>query len=515
MLENEARTTGKNTESKNADLQNIDSRATNKIESQKLDSIIEIIGVFDAPMLASLNLSRAQIAKDKQDLLAKKAMLESAQKSGIIALATFAPKDFSVMGFSAILRKISFFYRAQARLLSLALSADKVMLMDSSSFHIRLARKIRHAQESQSKNARKNQTRNKQAQNKQMGENPKKAQIIYYILPQLWAWKPWRAKEMERYCDKLLAILPFELEWYSERARQSGQIAYVGHPLLDELDFSTIDKRVQNLTKTSALDSSKSAMLSITQNLATRENPATHQNLAQNLNQTIAQTTQNPNADTAPPSQNVSPQSQHCPAPPSKNTAQPPCIIFMPGSRRGEIARIFPIFCEVAENLKHARKILVIPSIFARENLKDIYENQNTAGALEKFELCFDTKSALEMADFGFICSGTATLEAALMGVPFVLGYKSSPLDYFIAKRLVSLRYIGLANIFYNALNGEKAGRGDSQMHQELIQEKMSAQNLLDAYHNANALESHANARKLRAYLKHGSALNVANILRD
>ena len=473
-------------ESKNAD-----SGATNKIESQKIDSsIIEIIGVFDAPMLASLNLSRVQIAKDKQDLLAKKAMLESAQKSGIIALATFSPKDFSVMGFSAILRKIPFFYRAQARLLSLALSADKVMLMDSSSFHIRLARKIRHTQESQAKSAR----------NKQMGENPKKAQIIYYILPQLWAWKPWRAKEMERYCDKLLAILPFELEWYSERARQSGQIEYVGHPLLDELDFSTIDKRAQNLAKTSALDSDKSAMLSVMQNLATRENPATHQNPAQNLSQTIAQTTQNLNANTAPQSQ---------------NTAQPPYIIFMPGSRRGEIARIFPIFCEVAENLKHARKILVIPSIFARENLKDIYENQNTAGALEKFELCFDTKSALEMADFGFICSGTATLEAALMGVPFVLGYKSSPLDYFIAKRLVSLRYIGLANIFYNALNGEKAGCGDSQMHQELIQEKMSAQNLLDAYHNANALESHANARKLRAYLKHGSALNVANILRD
>lgn len=346
---------------------------------------------------------------------------------GVLLNPLYHPRDFSIMGFSDVAVKIPFLWRAQRELATIALGAKVIMLMDSSSFHIRLSKRIRAMQPPN-----------------------KRATIYYYILPQLFAWKSWRAKILERYCDKLLGILPFEAEYYSKQARESGQLVYVGHPLLDELESSLLDSRA------------------------------------------------------------------NAKATPASSQSHTPCIAFMPGSRRGEIKRIFPTFYAVVKQLPNAKKLLVIPSTFAQDSsdmahLQAIYESDpSTKGALQDFALCFETRSALMQADFAFICSGTATLEAALLGTPFVLGYKAAWLDYAIARCFVHLRYIGLANIFYNALCGEKPGCGSSTIHQELVQGSMSVENLLRAYHQAHAQDFIDSAYKLRAYLKHGSARNVA-----
>lgn len=365
------------------------------------ESTLEIVGVFDPSLFAELS------------------------HRGAIKLAPhYHPRDFSIMGFSDVAGKLPFLWRAQRELAAIALEAKVIMLMDSSSFHIRLSKRIRAMQPPN-----------------------KRATIYYYILPQLFAWKSWRAKILERYCDRLLGILPFEAEYYSKQARESGQLVYVGHPLLDELESSLLDSRAE-------------------------------------MGASVRSHT--------------------------------PCIAFMPGSRRGEIRRIFPTFYAVAKQLPNAKKLLVIPSTFAQDSsdmahLQAIYESDpSTKGALQEFTLCFETRSALMQADFAFICSGTATLEAALLGTPFVLGYKAAWLDYAIARCFVRLRYIGLANIFYNALCGEKPGCGSSTIHQELIQGSMSVENLLRAYHQAHAQDFVDSAYKLRAYLKHGSARNVA-----
>lgn len=365
------------------------------------ESTLEIVGVFDPSLFAELS------------------------HRGAIKLAPhYHPRDFSIMGFSDVAGKLPFLWRAQRELAAIALEAKVIMLMDSSSFHIRLSKRIRAMQPPN-----------------------KRATIYYYILPQLWAWKSWRAKILERYCDRLLGILPFEAEYYSKQARESGQLVYVGHPLLDELESNLLDSRAE-------------------------------------MGASVRSHT--------------------------------PCIAFMPGSRRGEIRRIFPTFYAVAKQLPNAKKLLVIPSTFAQDSsdmahLQAIYESDpSTKGALQEFTLCFETRSALMQADFAFICSGTATLEAALLGTPFVLGYKAAWLDYAIARCFVRLRYIGLANIFYNALCGEKPGCGSSTIHQELIQGSMSVENLLRAYHQAHAQDFIDSAYKLRAYLKHGSARNVA-----
>ncbi len=57
--------------------------------------------------------------------------------------------------------------------------------------------------------------------------------IIYYISPQLWAWRGYRAHSIERNVDLLLSILPFEKDWYADRG--IDQVEYVGHPLAGEV----------------------------------------------------------------------------------------------------------------------------------------------------------------------------------------------------------------------------------------------------------------------------------------
>ncbi|PAF52655.1 lipid-A-disaccharide synthase [Helicobacter sp. 13S00477-4] len=308
--------------------------------------------------------------------------------------AVYTPKDFSVMGFGDVLSKLKFFYIANKKMAEMSIQVDMVLLMDSSSFNIPLAKNIK----------KKDITKN----------------IIYYILPQVWAWKSWRVKLLEKYCDRLGAILPFEVSFYKNKA------TYVGHPLLDEIQKY-------------------------------------------------------------------------------ENTKTKKGIIFMPGSRKGEIQRIFPIFVQVAKKLQDEKKILVIPKTFFGMDLESIYGTD-----IKEFEISFDTHKSLHEAEFAFICSGTATLEAALIGIPFVLGYKARKIDFVIAKIFVKLSYIGLANIFYNAMNNEKPGKGKSKLHEELIQDKLTCANLLEQYYNLDREKFLMQSGRIREYLKYGSAENIA-----
>jgi len=62
--------------------------------------------------------------------------------------------------------------------------------------------------------------------------------VVWYISPQLWAWNASRVKQIKKYVDILLCILPFEKEWY---AQHSVAAQFVGHPLLDALHEMTYD----------------------------------------------------------------------------------------------------------------------------------------------------------------------------------------------------------------------------------------------------------------------------------
>jgi lipid-A-disaccharide synthase len=81
---------------------------------------------------------------------------------------------------------------------------DAVLLVDYPGFNLRLARKC-----------------------KEMG-----LRVVYYISPQLWAWRRGRVKQVEKYVDRMIVIFPFEEEFY----RAHGVDAtYVGHPIIEEI----------------------------------------------------------------------------------------------------------------------------------------------------------------------------------------------------------------------------------------------------------------------------------------
>lgn len=63
-------------------------------------------------------------------------------------------------------------------------------------------------------------------------KNLPKTKVCYYIAPKIWAWKEYRIKQIRRYVDCLLSILPFEVEWFRQRGYE---VTYVGNPTVDEL----------------------------------------------------------------------------------------------------------------------------------------------------------------------------------------------------------------------------------------------------------------------------------------
>lgn len=116
-------------------------------------------------------------------------------------------RSTAIMGFVDALSKLPFFFRLKDQMVDLAGDADKVLLIDSSGFNLPLAKAIRK-------------------------RYPTK-EIIYYILPQAWAWKKKRIPVLEKTITRLCSILPFEPSYYSPLA----PIEYVGHPLLDEINI--------------------------------------------------------------------------------------------------------------------------------------------------------------------------------------------------------------------------------------------------------------------------------------
>jgi len=295
---------------------------------------------------------------------------------------------FSIMGFLDAIPKISQAKKAIKDMSILSLGVDKVILIDSPAFNLPLARAIKEI-------------------------NPN-VQIIYYILPQVWAWKARRVAKVEKYCDVLASILPFEQKFYN-RAK------YVGHPLLDEIP--TCKKKYE---KTGY-------------------------------------------------------------------------IAYLPGSRKSEIKKLMPLYKEVAKKI-NKNNILVIPSHFSLSEIKDIY------GDIGEFEISRDTYNTFLKSEFAFVCSGTATLEAALIGVPLVLAYKAKAIDAFIARRFVKLKYVGLANIIFDF-------SGFEPLHVELLQEDVTVENLMKEYGQIDRELFFKNSQKLHTILKHGSKNEMIKLI--
>ncbi|HWQ10421.1 MAG TPA: lipid-A-disaccharide synthase, partial [Holophaga sp.] len=124
-----------------------------------------------------------------------------------------------------------------------------------------------------------------------------------------------------------------------------------------------------------------------------------------------------------------------------------PLVALLPGSRQGEIERLLPAMAGLVRAWQEdpARRdvqwaLALAPTVPADLVRAHLGGTKVTLVEGRGYALCASASAAL-------ICSGTATLEAALLGTPFAVLYKLNPLTYRAAKRLVKVRHVGLANI--------------------------------------------------------------------
>ena len=113
-------------------------------------------------------------------------------------------KDFSSMGISEVLGKIPFYMKAMKRLEQEVITrkCKTAILIDFQGFNLKISKRL-----------------------KDLGVN-----VLYYVAPQAWVWKPWRTKALEKNVHTLFTILPFEKKWFTDRGVSKTKA--VAHPLI-------------------------------------------------------------------------------------------------------------------------------------------------------------------------------------------------------------------------------------------------------------------------------------------
>ncbi len=232
--------------------------------------------------------------------------------------------------------------------------------------------------------------------------------VIYFVSPQLWAWKQHRIRLVRKFVNRMLVIFPFEEEFYRERGVQAE---FVGHPLAD-----------------------------LPPPAITREQFAAENGLN-----------------------------------PAKTW-----VGLLPGSRLHEIenhlpemldaARGLPAPASAAAQISPDYEFLIALGFHARCGTT----RRPFCGMVEEYggrltvRLVDDARAALFHARASVVASGTATVEAALIGNPFVVVYRVSRLTYAIARRLVKVPHVAMANLI--------AGK---RVVPELIQHDFTAANIV------------------------------------
>ncbi|MBC2742173.1 MAG: lipid-A-disaccharide synthase [Desulfosarcina sp.] len=215
--------------------------------------------------------------------------------------------------------------------------------------------------------------------------------VLYYISPQIWAWRQNRVKKIKRLVNHMAVILPFEVPFYREH---HVPVTFVGHPLLDRI----------------------------------------------------------------------------LPLPgrqPSSTLSTEPVIGLIPGSREKEVTTLLPVMLEAAKIIKRylpTARFVVSCAESINEDLVLSVVSQY-ASTLEIEIIRESVVQVFKQSQLLVAASGTVTLEAALYGVPMVIVYKVSPLSYWLGKRLIKVKHIGIVNLIVQ-----------KELLPELIQDNASPQ---------------------------------------
>jgi lipid-A-disaccharide synthase len=220
--------------------------------------------------------------------------------------------------------------------------------------------------------------------------------VLYFVSPQLWAWKKYRIRDVQRYVDRMVVIFPFEEPFYRER---NVQATFVGHPLAD-LPLPATDREA--FARENGLDPSKQ------------------------------------------------------------------WIGLLPGSRAKEIRLNLPKMVKAAQVLPRSQSYEFLLPLAPTLTTAQRIEIEAMLPASPTITTVGDARAALHHARASVVASGTATVEAALIGNPFIVVYRVSPISYFVARRFVDVPHVAMANLI--------AGR---RAVPELIQGHFTAENVV------------------------------------
>ncbi len=190
---------------------------------------------------------------------------------------------------------------------------------------------------------------------------------------------------------------------------------------------------------------------------------------------------------------------------PAKGGSNGGGLALLPGSRRKEVTRHLPVMLRAAELLRARLRELTV-AVGCAPNLDErLY--RSLVGDIRWVTLWKDSRALLASATAAAICSGTATLEAALLGVPQVVVYRTSRLNYHLIKRFIRLSRIALVNL----VAGE-------ELVVELLQRDLKAERLAEELEplltsNRAAEDMKTGYEKVRTLLgEGGAARKVAGI---
>lgn len=220
--------------------------------------------------------------------------------------------------------------------------------------------------------------------------------VIYYISPQVWAWRSDRVKKIARLVDKMLVAFPFEVDIYRKEGLDTE---FVGHPLLDEFTPPSPPLSKGRMGGVSPLARGDTGELKE----GLKEEGMKRYGLDQGR----------------------------------------PVLALLPGSRKREVEVHLPVMLETLDLLKLSGIQAIIPVAHTVDfsMVKDMVKGYDVVLTRE------DVPEVFRISDAAVITSGTATLQAAISGVPMVVIYRVSPITYLLAKILVKVKNIAIVNI--------------------------------------------------------------------
>ena len=173
------------------------------------------------------------------------------------------------------------------------------------------------------------------------------------------------------------------------------------------------------------------------------------------------------------------------------NLKDKPVIAMLAGSRKGEIRTMMPVLTEFAAKMRNIPQYSEYQFIIAgapSRAMKD-YEPWLTDENRAYIKVLFgETQSILKQAEAAVVNSGTASLETVLFNTPQIVGYITNPVTYWIAKKIVKIKYISLGNLIVDRLAFKEYIQDDCNADalveevRRLIENKEYRQTMLDNY---------------------------------